>query len=467
MESNIQFIKFFASFLSLHAIFSGVHGIAGASTTDWMSNVPGSTLLTSMTIPGTHDTMARYGVKDMDTLLPDFFMGAKLSAKVVNAFTKPYAACQDWSLTKQLNNGIRFIDIRLRPMKNSFTIHHGPVYQNAVFGEVLRDVKNFLTSHPTETVLISYQDESKGPNLNPGPNAGDFETILRGYLNNNRYKSKIYNKYQVSKFWGCGYGVCLGTTLDEVRGKMVFIDKEGHGGFGFPKDIISVEDKYEDVVDGFKLGVGSAALTSIFNLYMDEMSIKPLKKNGITNHMWRASGGNGNKFYLTFCSANDFNKAECPHCGQSNRWISDQINPYVETYIRNQKVTGKTYGIVIFDFPNIRLIKSLIEHNPGVPRNCAILQPEDKKTSMNIRENYMNPYMGDFWNDNIGYIHLSKGCYLTAYVDDGYGGTKNYLLHKKDRNIITKSDDDYLIDDDGWIGHWWSNDISSYKCHCQ
>ena len=38
--------------------------------------------------------------------------------------------------------------------------------------------------------------------------------------------------------------------------------------------------------------------------------------------------------------------------------------------------------------------------------------------------------------------------------------------NKKDRNIIPKGDNDYVIDNDGWIGHWWSNDISAFKCYC-
>ena len=83
-----------------------------------------------------------------------------------------------------------------------------------------------------------------------------------------------------------------------------------------------------------------------------------------------------------------------------------------------------------------------------------------------ITEGTERSYPGRYWNDNIGYVNLNRGCYLAVWVDMSYKGTKNYLLHKKDRNLISKSSNDYLIRDDGWIYRWWANDISSFRCYC-
>ena len=57
----------------------------------WMAAVPDETNLTSLSIPGTHDTMT-YGL-----LRPD-----------------PVLNCQNWNLSVQLDAGLRYVDIRAR-----------------------------------------------------------------------------------------------------------------------------------------------------------------------------------------------------------------------------------------------------------------------------------------------------------------------------------------------------------------
>merc|ERR1712064_26965 len=98
-----------------------------------------------------------------------------------------------------------------------------------------------------------------------------------------------------------------------------------------------------------------------------------------------------------------------------------------------------------------------IQHNPGVKRICATVENEAKTYSMTIDVDESSRHPGRFWSDNIAYIHLGRGCYLQAYEDMNYEGTMNYLQHKKDRNIISKSSADYEIGNDGWIGRWWAN----------
>lgn len=72
----------------------------------------------------------------------------------------------------------RFLDIRIK-LKNStisnstgvtnkslqsphvpeLRVYHGPMYQFMTFEQVLDDVKTFLVLHPTETVLMSLNEE--------------------------------------------------------------------------------------------------------------------------------------------------------------------------------------------------------------------------------------------------------------------------------------------------------------------
>ena len=67
------------------------------------------------------------------------------------------------------------------------------------------------------------------------------------------------------------------------------------------------------------------------------------------------------------------------------------------------------------------------------------------------------------WHDNIAYVHLSRKCYLTVWEDMNFKGTYNHLQHYSYGKTTSK---DYEISDNGWIGRWWANDISSLECTC-
>lgn len=114
-------------------------GPAGAATRqvlatqDWMGAVPDATALQRLTIPGSHDSGARYG--------------------------GPWTECQNTTIGEQLNSGIRFLDVRCRITGGSFAIHHGASYQNLMFGDVLGACWDFLAAHPAETVLMRVKQE--------------------------------------------------------------------------------------------------------------------------------------------------------------------------------------------------------------------------------------------------------------------------------------------------------------------
>ncbi|MFF9401572.1 phosphatidylinositol-specific phospholipase C [Streptomyces sp. NPDC014744] len=103
------------------------------STQDWMGALPDATGLQRLTIPGSHDSGARYG--------------------------GPWTECQNTSIADQLSSGIRFLDVRCRVTGGSFAIHHGASYQNMMFGDVLGACWDFLAAHPTETVLMRVKQE--------------------------------------------------------------------------------------------------------------------------------------------------------------------------------------------------------------------------------------------------------------------------------------------------------------------
>ena len=71
-------------------------------TEKWMKNIPDETPLSMISIPGTHDSAARF----------------------ITAPTPRIFCCQDMSVKNQLLSGARFLDIRLILSHNKFKAVH-------------------------------------------------------------------------------------------------------------------------------------------------------------------------------------------------------------------------------------------------------------------------------------------------------------------------------------------------------
>lgn len=389
---------------------------AAEFTLAWMDKIPSNQLLSQLTIPGTHNSYARHGTI--------------------------FHQCQDWTISEQLNNGIRFFDVRFRPYERYFTVHHGNKFQKKYGGHVFKDFKQFLQNNPKETVLISIRDETRGNNLiDPYPGSLDFKTILNSYLNDKKYKPYIYQNHKVIP------------TLGEARGKMVIIDKDGHCGFGLNR----LEKTDDWKLDG----------QYFFQNWRNSQMVKD-KVDGIKKSM-QGAGKNRRKrshLFLTFCSGSNAKGLV------SNRAISEHINPQVKSFIRSHSASQKeTFGVVIFDYPTRDIIQFLIQQNPNQKKVCAVVEDEGRTKSWNILKGATHLYLGGIgWNDEIAYVNLAKGCYLRAWADMNKKGRTSYIQHKKDRNLIEIHRDDYEIKDDGWVNDddddGWANDISSLHCNC-
>jgi hypothetical protein len=125
------------------------------SSTDWLRDLPDSTSVMAITLPGTHDSAA-------------------ISS---NPFHTPYA-CHSNSITDQLDAGIRLLDVRLQVTVEDgqivFNTCHGNigsdfglnVYQS--FPSLLDECKAFLQGHQQEFVAMSLKiDDNCYPSVNP------------------------------------------------------------------------------------------------------------------------------------------------------------------------------------------------------------------------------------------------------------------------------------------------------------
>lgn len=107
---------------------------------NWMEGIEDDANIAEISIPGTHESCARFQLKD--------------------------AQCQWFSIINQLQRGIRFLDIRCNYEAGSesgltagiyLPIYHGLKSQHILFEEVQAQCVAFLTANPTEFILMNVQ----------------------------------------------------------------------------------------------------------------------------------------------------------------------------------------------------------------------------------------------------------------------------------------------------------------------
>ncbi|RYD20361.1 MAG: phosphatidylinositol-specific phospholipase C domain-containing protein [Verrucomicrobiaceae bacterium] len=286
--------------LLLTAIPALVHGAGN----NWMNSVDGARRLSDLSIPGTHDSGARF--------------------EPVGGTAK----CQDLTLGDQLNAGVRFLDIRCRHIDNGFTIHHGQVYQNINFGDVLNATIGFLNANPSETVIMSVKEEHT-----PSNNTRSFEATFDSYVAQNPSK------------WLLGSGI---PTLTESRGKIVLFRR--FGASGTPKGIDA--SNWPDNTS-FSTG-GTLRVQDIYNVPNNDN-----KWNSILAILNEARYGGPTPLYVNFASGVNSGIFGIP----SIPTVSNNINPRLTTFFTNNP-SGR-FGCVLMDFADAS--KCSLIYNTNTP----------------------------------------------------------------------------------------------------
>ncbi|WP_083634263.1 phosphatidylinositol-specific phospholipase C [Saccharicrinis aurantiacus] len=271
---------------------------------NWMANISNSQSIAKLSIPGTHDSGARF----------EDFWGT--------------ATCQSLSIDEQLNAGVRFLDIRCRHKDNSFFIHHGVKYQNLTFDDVLNMCYSFLNSNPTETIIMSIKEEHTADN-----NTRSFETTLQQYIN------KKSNKWYLNDYI---------PKLNEVRGKIILFRRFNANS----KMGINANNWKDNTV--FTINNGSASIKVQDNYKVNNNSNKWDKINTLLNE---ARTTNNNTLYLNYTSGYKPGLFGIP----SIPTVSNYMNPKVENYFNN--TSKNRFGVVIMDFVNLKRSENIVATN--------------------------------------------------------------------------------------------------------
>ena len=334
---------------------------SGVNSADWMANIDGDTQISAINIPGTHDSTTQY------------------------VDTSDYSKCQGSSIAEQLQNGIRFLDIRLEADTSTGTLYCMHAAQKCYedsgkktrldLQKVLDSCYAFLDAHPTETIVMSMKKD------NGTVEDSQVESYIHNYINKN------------SGRWWLTNG---SPTLDQVRNKIVLVrryhsgssndyandkgvrifwsDQSGSNVASIPWDgptkvtqygwtQFCVQDRYEysvsDKWDAIKKGLGSPPHTS------NEQKKEGNDTINITPET---------TYFLNFMSAAPKGVLSIPSKPISN---AETINANFLAYNNGSLDYGKHYGWTIMDFATEELARHVFESNSS-PTLEAKLEAEQK-----------------------------------------------------------------------------------------
>ncbi|MGJ7032013.1 phosphatidylinositol-specific phospholipase C [Niabella hirudinis] len=291
----------------------------------WISYLNGAKKLLELTIPGTHDS----GTYPID-------LGP--------------AKCQNLSLTEQLNAGIRFLDIRLKPSghdddPDALMVWHGQSATGLNFNDdVVGNCNAFLQAYPQETIIMSIKNESA--------------TYPR---------SDVFYKKLNEVIAGWGMLFYTGTTLpllSQARGRIILIRRftpDNNPDIGI--------NLYNDWPNGEKIhhwtnGNGVALYVQDEYTYF---TIIENKFNDYVKPTLEAAAGTQYENYLFL------NFASCT----GRLWPDDiaeivnaQLYPYINGHNNNR------YGIIPMDFPETEtaLISALVQCNYHDPLALSVVR---------------------------------------------------------------------------------------------
>jgi 1-phosphatidylinositol phosphodiesterase len=278
---------------------------AAVSATGWMQSLPDTYLLSQLSVPGSHDAGARF--------------------EPVSGTAK----CQSLTIADQLTAGIRFLDIRCRHIGDAFAIHHGSIYQNMNFDDVLNACFSFLSSNPGESIIMCVKEE-----YDPSNNTRTFEQTFNSYTQKNPSK------------WYLGASV---PTLGSVRGKIVLLRR--FGAATTPKGIDATN--WADNTT-FTINNGQAVARVQDNYVVPDNNAK---WTNVTNLFTEAKNGSTTTLFINFTSGYKSLIFGIP----SITTVSNNINPRITSYFTSN--THGRFGIVPMDFSDAGKASLILQTN--------------------------------------------------------------------------------------------------------
>ncbi|KXL46385.1 hypothetical protein M433DRAFT_47889, partial [Acidomyces richmondensis BFW] len=282
---------------------------------DWMSMLPDETLLSALTVPGTHDSAAY-------------------------TLAWPFIQTQMMDISSQLVAGIRYFDLRCGLRKDIVEMVHGPSYLGLTLAYVLDTMYAWLKMHETEALIVQIKEDRK-----PEASTVHFAQAVWQCIAHNPDRWRTTNTTP---------------TLGELRGKIqLFRRFNGPTLDAWGIDVTQWQDNPSTPFTIY--GKHQVQITVQDHYSFSEPESLPsliTKKGGdVTELFIRATADkNLGHWYMNFTSAYEFNfyyqlsPREVAIGGWWGfRW-EQGMNPRIRSFIQNH-LGQHRYGIVVMDFP--------------------------------------------------------------------------------------------------------------------
>jgi len=282
---------------------------------NWMSKIDDNTLLSKLTIPGTHDSAARYG-------------------------SGPYR-CQYMSVNEQLYAGVRFFDIRLIYENGELMAYHGETSsgkQYITLAEICQNMIDFTKAYPGESFILSIKNEK------PYKDANEMQAFNKAVKDQVELQSHKWYTEETVK----------GLKLGVVRDKMILL-RRYDATEKFATDVTTWRDDRSFTI-------------SDYIHVQDEYNVNAAGVAGekwplVENMLKGAPDGKEDEYYINFTSGTGGITPNPVQVAQGNGGtIPKGINVFLGDYLNANK-SKKRLGIVVMDFPTYEIIDNLIESN--------------------------------------------------------------------------------------------------------
>ncbi len=285
---------------------------AWTSAAKWMADIGDDTKLSAMSIPGTHESCARY--------------------------RGDLVACQTMSVQDQLNAGIRFLDIRCRYISDTvFAIHHEAFYQRLMFGDVLNACAAFLQANSSECIVMSVKQEYSSVT------DAQFANTLDSYV----------QRWGGANSWYLANAI---PAMKDVRGKIALCGRNSYSNIGpintsVWQDNATFEIKTLaatfEVQDWYKV-------PTVFSI--------DSKWNTIKDLLDRAKSDTSDTWYINFTSGSSLAVSPNTVADTINPDLSNYVGAYLDSYNSGSTSMNKI-GALLMDFPDQELINRIISAN--------------------------------------------------------------------------------------------------------
>jgi 1-phosphatidylinositol phosphodiesterase len=302
------------------------------SGNNWMTNLPNSTKLSDLSIPGTHDSGA--------------------SSDYIRFYNpaQPFANAQNTTIEEQLSYGVRYFDIRVGEMgswwNRSFSIVHGAIGYRITLPEVIGKMKAFLNANPGEVIIMSLKIDNA---------SGDKYERIRNHcrdalVNNQYYTGRTGSKRLINDINGTTPSI---HQLGWARGQIIIMDR---GGFGPNKNRIGINasgwannttndlvGNYVRVQDRYSNPTTSEKLNYISNM-------RNIARN---NH-----GTSSERLTVNFASCTQQSSLGVPVAIST---VAGRINPSVKSHYNN--TSNRERCILAVDYVDRSLAEAIWRNN--------------------------------------------------------------------------------------------------------